>query len=173
MYSNPLVVVPILFGLSMLAAVILFKFFQATAFITTKEYQLGGAIAGFVIVYLILNSSYNTISGAKDKLAVKNEEIEQMNEEIEQMKEELEELRKYSAAHYVEGVVDPYSEKTKVILAVTETDLPINKQFRLSAPCIDPSKGRLALYILKEGRVYPYEIFPNEDLTKVNVKVPR
>jgi hypothetical protein len=165
MYSNPLVVVPILFGLSMLAAVILFKFFQATAFITTKEYQLGGAIAGFVIVYLMLNSSYNTISGAKDNLAVRDEKIEHMSKE-------LGELQRYSAAHYVEGVVDPYSEKTKVILAVTETDLPVNKQFRLSAPCIDPSKGRLELYILKEGRVFPYEIFPNEDITKVNIRVP-
>jgi hypothetical protein len=99
----------------------------------------------------------------KDNLAVRDEKIEHMSKE-------LGELQRYSAAHYVEGVVDPYSEKTKVILAATETDLPVNKQFRLSAPCIDPSKGRLELYILKEGRVFPYEIFPNEDITKVKRK---
>lgn len=166
MYTNPLVVVPVLFGLSMLAAVILFKFFQATAIITTTKYQLGGSIAGFVVVYAMLNSSYNTISGEKKKL-------EYQEQKITQMTKDLGDLQKYSSAHDVEGVVDPYSDHTKVVLAVTETDLPINKQFRLSAPCIDPSKGRLALYVLKEGKVYPYEIFPNQDITKVNITVPR
>lgn len=166
MYSNPLVGVPLLFGLSMLAAILLFRFFQATAVITTKEYQLGGSIAGFVVVYMMLNSSYNTLSGEKKKL-------DYQDQKITEMAKDLGELKAYSAAHDVEGVVDPYSDHTKVVLAVTETDLPINRQFRLSAPCIDPNKGRLALYILKEGKVYPYEIFPNQDITKVNITVPQ
>lgn len=164
MYSNPLVAVPVLFGLSMLAAIFLFRFFQATAVITTKEYQLGGSIAGFVVVYMILNSSYNTLSGEKKKLDYKDQQIAQMAQE-------LKDLRAYSAAHDVEGVVNPYSDHTKVVLAVTETDLPINRQFRLQAPCLDPKTEKLVLYVLQEGKVYPYEI-PREQQLSDLITIP-
>jgi len=44
-------VVTILFTLSLFAAWILFKFLQSTASITKKEYRMGGAAAGFLIIY--------------------------------------------------------------------------------------------------------------------------
>jgi hypothetical protein len=59
-------VIPVLFALSLLAAVLLFKFFESTAVITTKEYKAGGAIAGFIIVFLMLFYAYSRIVPTKE-----------------------------------------------------------------------------------------------------------
>src|ERR1035438_3545773 len=55
-------VVTILFTLSLFAAWILFKFLQSTATITKKEYQMGGAAAGFLIIYGALYYSYSGLA---------------------------------------------------------------------------------------------------------------
>src|ERR1035438_3598353 len=71
----PVGVVTILFTLSLLAAWILFKFLQSTASITKKEYQMGGAAAGFLIIYGALYYSYSQLAksaldDSKQQLAV-------------------------------------------------------------------------------------------------------
>src|ERR1035438_6548706 len=68
-------VVTILFTLSLFAAWILFKFLQSTASITKKEYQMGGAAAGFLIIYGALYYSYSglaksALDDSKQQLAV-------------------------------------------------------------------------------------------------------
>ncbi|HEY9123221.1 MAG TPA: hypothetical protein PK252_09005 [Bacteroidales bacterium] len=61
-----LVVFSLSFVLSMVAAFVLFKFLQSTAVINNKNYQAGGALAGFIIVlgasYMMINNLLKTTS---------------------------------------------------------------------------------------------------------------
>ncbi len=165
MYANPLLVVPILFGLSLAAAVILFRFLKSSAVIQTAKYQAGGAIAGFVIVYGLLHFSFEKISGFQD-------EIKKQEQTIYDLKSKTKDFEEFTASRDITGTVDPYSDHTKIVLVVTETDLPVNKRFRLTAPCLDLKKGRYALYVIQEGKNYPYEIFPEDNIAKLNISIP-
>jgi hypothetical protein len=62
---NDLVVVAALFACSLLAAVVLFKVLKSTAVISRKEYQVGGAAAGFLVIYFALFTSYHQLQGAQ------------------------------------------------------------------------------------------------------------
>lgn len=166
MTGNPLVVVPVLFLLSLSAAVILFAFFKSTAVVQTKTYQAGGAIAGFIIVYGILHVSFYKISGYQAT-------IEAQKKELSALKAQIGECNEYRKARDIQGTVDPYSDHTKLVLAVTEADLPINKKFRLSAPCVDLQKARYSVYVLKEGRYYSFELFPDQDIGHVAIPIPQ
>src|SRR5271167_3431721 len=53
-----LVVISVLFGLSLLAAWVLFKVLQSTATVSKPGYQLGGAAAGFVVILTLLSVTY-------------------------------------------------------------------------------------------------------------------
>jgi hypothetical protein len=53
-----LMVVAVLFACSLVAALVLFKILQSTAVIQKKEYQVGGAAAGFLLIYAALYGSY-------------------------------------------------------------------------------------------------------------------
>jgi hypothetical protein len=56
--NMPLVIISVLFGLSLLAAWVLFKVLKSTAAVTNKDYQLGGAAAGFVVILSLLSFTY-------------------------------------------------------------------------------------------------------------------
>jgi len=64
---NPMVEVSILFGLSLLAAFILFKYLKNTANVKLPIGQFGGAAAGFIGVYFMLYSSYNSLEKIKSE----------------------------------------------------------------------------------------------------------
>jgi len=166
MNANALIVVPVLFALSLSAAVILFAFFKSTAIVRTPRYQAGGAIAGFIIVYGLLHYSFSSISGYQVR-------IEESEKTIKSLIAKSHEYEQFTATRDIAGTVDPYSGQTKIVLAVTETDVPINRKFRLSAPCVDLKKGKYALYVIREGRNYPFEIFPDEDISALKISIPQ
>src|SRR5262245_10763313 len=122
MNANPLQIVSILFALSLLAAVVLFAFFKSTAIIKTPKYQAGGAIAGFVIVYSILQFSFDRISGHEAR-------IQESEKEIENLRAATMNCEQFTATRDIAGTVNPYSDQIKVVLAVTATDLPSNGRF--------------------------------------------
>ena len=62
--QNDLLAVAALFACSLVAAVVLFKVLQSTAVIQKKEYQVGGAAAGFLLIYAALYSSYHQLQSA-------------------------------------------------------------------------------------------------------------
>ena len=62
---NDLVAVAALFACSLLAAVVLFTVLKSTAVISRKEYQVGGAAAGFLLIYAALYGSYHQLQGAQ------------------------------------------------------------------------------------------------------------
>ena len=61
--ANDLVAVTALFFCSLVAAVVLFAVLKSTAVITKKEYQVGGAAAGFLLIYATLFGSYHQTQG--------------------------------------------------------------------------------------------------------------
>lgn len=62
---SPIFVVAIIFLLSLLGAFVLFKFLKSYAKIQRKGYQAGGALAGFLLIYAALYSSYDRIEQAR------------------------------------------------------------------------------------------------------------
>lgn len=62
---NPIFVVSAIFLLSLLGAFVLFKFLKAYARIRRKGYQAGGALAGFLLIYGALYTSYDRIENAR------------------------------------------------------------------------------------------------------------
>ena len=61
MISSPLVAISIFFVLSLIGAIVLFRYLKSSATITKPGYQAGGAIAGFLLIYAILYTSYISI----------------------------------------------------------------------------------------------------------------
>ena len=59
---QPLLIVAGLFAMSLVAAVVLFKWLENTAVVRVPFGQFGGAIAGFIGVFLILQHSYTTLA---------------------------------------------------------------------------------------------------------------
>jgi hypothetical protein len=62
---NPIYVVAIIFLLSLTGAYVLFKFLKSYARIQRKDYQAGGALAGFLLIYAALYSSFDRIEQAR------------------------------------------------------------------------------------------------------------
>lgn len=174
--NNPdivsLIIIIVLFLLSLTAAVILFAFFKSTAVVTSKRYQAGGAIAGFIIVFGLLHLSFVKVAGYENKIKGLQDTITKKTTKITNLETEITGYQAFTKVHDVSGRVDPYSDKTKVALVLSEADLPINRKFRLSAPCLDLKNSRTALYIIQEGRQHLYEIFPDQDLSALDIKLP-
>jgi hypothetical protein len=169
MEQDPLVVVPILFGLSLLAAVVLFGFFKATAVIKTKTYQAGGAIAGFIIVYLLLSTSFNKISGYEATIAADKKNIADLEGKNQK-------LRDFVAPKQIKGTVSPRSNYMKLLLVFqgANTDLEQDGKFQMSVRCVDPGREPLTVYVLKQGgRFVQYGIDENQKLTDLNYSVPQ
>jgi len=61
MENLSLLVVCVFFGLSLGGAFVLFKFLDATAQIQNKKFTAGGAIAGFIIIFLLLTNAFSTL----------------------------------------------------------------------------------------------------------------
>ena len=56
-----LAVITVIFLLSLLGAVALFKFLKSTAMIKKAGYQAGGAVAGFLLIYGTLYASFHSL----------------------------------------------------------------------------------------------------------------
>lgn len=143
----PLIVVAIFFILSLLGAVILFKFFKSSALIQGKTYQAGGAIAGFIILYVLLYHSYAKID---DFQGIKNENNE---------------LKEKYQIQTITGNLKNYNKKyAKIVLAVRETEPDINGKYRLKAPGINPEEDDIRIYVITKDRQDAYYILSKEEM---------
>jgi hypothetical protein len=70
MADHPLFVIGILFSLSLFASVVLFKYFKNSAMIKTPAGQFGGAIAGFIGVFLLLQNAFTELTTVADKVEI-------------------------------------------------------------------------------------------------------
>lgn len=157
-----LLIIAVFFLLSLFGAVILFKFFKSAALVQTKKYQAGGAIAGFIIIYALLYTSYNMIEKGSCQDII--EKYELANKRVMQ----LEEIVK---PKIINGRITPYRKDAKVVLAVKETDTDGSGRFRLNVPCINPEKDDVRLYIILDGDYIPLNIYSEEEMKDIDIPI--
>ena len=136
---HAITIVAAVFLLSLLGAVILFKFFESTALIREKAYQAGGAFAGFVIIYGLLFTSYYRIE------QLKNEELTQANTALAaQVSSKL-------GLAVVSGIVQPDKGPVKVRLVVDAQE-PDSMQgrFNFQVPRVLLDNPTMALYAVTD-----------------------
>lgn len=61
----PLIAVSLIFSLSLLGAVVLFKFLKSSAVIEKKEHRVGGALAGFLLIFGTLDATYLHVAASR------------------------------------------------------------------------------------------------------------
>jgi len=141
----PLTIVAGLFVLSLLSAIVLFKFLQSTALIKNRNYQAGGAVAGFVIVYGVLHASYMQAANYTQTIAAQKEMIASQKDTIDK-------LQQFTKEVTLKGKVTP-SEDTLVQIAAWETaPTDLSGAFSLKAPCLQGSDAKLI--ITHQGRYF-------------------
>jgi hypothetical protein len=74
-----LIVVTVIFTLSIIAALILFKVLKSTAIVKKAGYQAGGALAGFIIIFSTLYYSYESLCNKIPADTVKKDYIVKSN----------------------------------------------------------------------------------------------
>ncbi len=158
-------VVTILFTLSLIAAWILFKFLQSTAAITKKEYQMGGAAAGFLIIYGALYSSYTHLATlARD----------QSKNDLATCVANLQKTGESDAEVGIKGVVDPPPKDAWVVFATKTVSLPDDGTFRFSARQKDvKSMDPPVIYIITEQKHNQRQLDPGDDLSNVKISLPK
>lgn len=158
-----ILVVGILFFLSLLGAVILFKFFKSSAIVKNKQYQAGGAIGGFIIIFLLLSTSYYELEKTKNDSLMKK--LEETTARLESINLKLQLLS-------IEGKINPSFQDAKVVLSVKETEADISGRFKFSMNCIDPEVDDVKIYVQREGKYIPYRITSKKDMTGININIP-
>jgi len=158
-------VVTILFTLSLLAAWILFKFLQSTASITKKEYQMGGAAAGFLIIYGALYYSYSGL--AKSALDDSKHQLAVCQAALKTSADNDQEVA-------IKGVVDPALRNAQIVFATRIFPLPDDGTFRFSARRSDiKSDNPAAIYIIDEQEHNYLQLDQDQDFGNIRITLPK
>lgn len=85
---NPLLAYSLIFGSSLLAAVILYGLLSSTGIWESKGIQLGGAAAGFIIFFLFSNRVFHSLQKLQTEQRNNNDQqrIDALEQEINQLK---------------------------------------------------------------------------------------
>ncbi|MBI5179061.1 MAG: hypothetical protein HZA04_07350 [Nitrospinae bacterium] len=134
-----LIVIVTFFFLSLAGAVVLFKFFKSTAMVQSKQYQAGGAIAGFIIIFILLSQAYQKI---------KSDTVAKLTEDLKAAQLELDKATQNLSSVSIDGTITPYQNDAKIVLAVSQTDADMQGKFKFSAKCIDPDNDDVKLYLI-------------------------
>jgi hypothetical protein len=156
---SSLTAVAVLFACSLVAALVLFKILQSTAAIQKKEYQVGGAAAGFLLIYGALYLSYahlqngqlttcqTTLAANEAKLAVDESELS------------------------IQGTVEPAIENATIVLTVKETNPDTEGRFLLKKKGVDLDKDSVALYVVTETKYFKKQIFKGDDISHLKIDI--
>jgi len=138
--QNDLMVVAVLFVCSLAAAIVLFAILKSEAIIKKKESQVGGAAAGFLLIYSMLYGSYYQIQ--KLQVAACQALLEDVT---------------------VQGSIDP-PEQAVVILGRDSFPTDSNGRFLIK------TKGTpQSVYVINHERSVSHTIFPGEDLKDLKI----
>jgi len=158
-------VVTILFTLSLLAAWILFKYLQSTAVITRKEYQVGGAAAGFLIFYGALYYSYSGLAKSA---------LDDSKRQLSVCQAALNASGEANKVVGIKGIVDPPLKNASLFFATRIFPLPDDGTFRFSARQSDlKSSDPPAIYIINEQEHNFLQLDPDEDFTNIKITRPK
>lgn len=167
----PLVVISVLFGLSLLAAWILFKVLQSTATVSKPEYQLGGAAAGFVVILSLLSVTYIQVDDKRNQDKITD--ITRQLADATRRALDGEECRAQRAASEViySGTVKPPLKSANVVLAVSTVQLQQDGRFAIKVHNVRPQDFP-SIYVIGEQAKAPYkQVFAQDnpgDLTISN-----
>jgi hypothetical protein len=134
---NSALAVAIIFALSLVGAVVLFRFFKSSAIIKKKAYQAGGAVAGFAIIYSLLFASYYEIE---------RQETKRLKHTIADLEVKVKELE----IDVVSGVVEPDNQPVKVRLVFDAVEPDSDGKFKFKVPRILLNSPTLALYAITD-----------------------
>jgi len=134
---NSAIAVGVVFTLSLVGAVVLFRFLKSSALIKAKTYRAGGAVAGFAIIYYLLSGSYYKIE------ALKNQELKSR---IEDLKEQLKQLD----TTIVSGEVEPDRQPVKVRLVFDAVEPDSEGKFNFQVPRVVLDSPTAALYAITD-----------------------
>ena len=129
------------FFCSLVASYVLFKILKSRARVGSSTWQAGGALAGFVIVFLVMHATYKSIN-----------DIELAKARLISTEADLKAAKKQLEARRIEGRIQPNLVETKIVLAIAATDPDGNGKFRFDGRCLDPVTDDLRLYFIREGR---------------------
>lgn len=154
---SSLTVVTVLFAASLVAAFVLFKILQSTATITKKEYQVGGAAAGFLVIYGALYASYDHLQSLQ--LAACQASLATDEKTLASDEGELS----------FQGVVDPALQDATIVLTVKQTNPDSTGRFLLQKKGVDLVKDSVALYVITESKFYKKQIFPGDNVSNLQI----
>src|SRR5690349_22593862 len=142
----PLLVISVLFGLSLLAAWVLFAKLKSTANVTNPKYQLGGAAAGFAVVMSLLSGTYIKVDDKSkgDKITELSTDLKKAGDRATAGESCLADQDKETT---YSGTVQPPMGDAYVVLSVSEGIVHPDGKFALKAPRVKPSDGP-ALYVI-------------------------
>jgi hypothetical protein len=159
----PLVIITVLFGLSLLAAWVLFKVLQSTATVSKPEYQLGGAAAGFVVILTLLSVTYMQVDDKKKQQTISDlqDQLKHANALATKGKECLTEQ---SAAEVIySGTVTPPVQNANVVLGVSAVQLQQSGKFAIKVHNVKPSDLPY-IYVIGADSHAPYlQVFAKDD----------
>ena len=149
--QNDLVVVVALFACSLAAAFVLFNILKSTAVIQKKEYQVGGAAAGFLLIYAALYGSYHQLQD--NSLAREAQDKSLAACQAERLEDVI-----------IQGTINPPIKQATVILGRDSTTADDGGRFSLK------TKGApQSVYVIKEGVQISHTIFPGDDLKTIKI----
>ncbi|MCU1260617.1 MAG: hypothetical protein JWO80_3502 [Bryobacterales bacterium] len=152
-------VVTILFTLSLLGAWILFKVLKSKAIITKPEYQVGGAAAGFLLIYAALYQSYTGLAN-----------IDGVRAQLTGCKTSLAAEADFVS---VRGTIEPKLRYANAFVATNESQVDVQGKFTLRVRAKDLKTGHSpALWIVNDQQKYFLNL-DEQDLTQSLVfKIP-
>jgi hypothetical protein len=124
------------FTMSLIGAVVLFRFLKSSALVKNKSYQAGGALAGFVIIYGVLFASiFNMQRLARDA------EVASLEAARNSLQEQLTNLQKQLTAR------DEQLESAVISGRVAPDRGPVQVRLVLDAQTPDSTAGRFAFEV--------------------------
>ncbi len=151
-----MLVVSTFFVLSLLAAFVLFKWFKSTAVIANKTYQVGGAIAGFIIIFLMLFESYVLVEESKcHKILTHYNQLTKALEEKE-----------------IKGVLIPPPGEKPVQVILGTKYLPDSRGTFKFIGRWDPEKDNIAIYVQTEDNKFVHRNITSEEEMKGYISIP-
>ena len=155
--QNDLMVISALFACSLVAALVLFKLLQSTALIQKKEYQVGGAAAGFLLIYSALYGSYYQLQSGKADL---QRHLKEAQQGMAGCKAQI------PPKVTIQGIVDPPIKDALVVLGGDREATDDSGRFTLTNEGVPQS-----VYVITGKTHMSHNILPDEDLTKT-IKIP-
>jgi hypothetical protein len=163
-----LVVTAVLFGLSLLAAWVLFNLLKSTAAVSRPEYQLGGAAAGFVVFLSLLSGIYIEVNNQKLQQQITDLSKQLADATLAEQKGDAC-IKERSTEITYAGTVTPPVAAANVVLGVSEVPLQQNGTFAIKAHNVKPSDYPY-IYVIGADSHAPYkQVFAQDDPGKLTI----